>query len=530
MGVRAILGLVALAGTTVACSLTLDFLQCRDTADCDNADGATLICRDNECIAPPDPTTVPCTTAAECVEAVGDDQICLTSEGHCAALTSAACPSLVVPNEVPVQDLVWLGAIQATSSPYTSIGEPLQNALQLAVADFNSVAKIGGKSVGVILCDSEGSPDVARAAADHLIAAGVQAIVGPTFSEEVIEVASSTVDAGVFLMSPTASYKGITELADQGLVWRNISSDVHQAAALVDRISLLDPDPTKVVLLVKDDLYGNGILEDITDPLLVRLPVGGLVTLKYSDPASFSSNEDLLSQYGSRIATALMANPDTIVVVGTNEARELILFYLDNWTDLEPRPKLPRFIVTHGGVPEMRGIVNAVAESFRVGLMANIEGVAPIIQDEENFAAFNVRYKIRFNDQEALTISSLSYDATLVSLSAMAAAGDGATGVDIAAQIARLVDPTGTPISFGGAGVKFITDATQLLANGSALDLQGVSGALDFNLATGEVRTNLVNWGLVPRSTNSIDPVLTPLQRYVLDAPPASGGDWVPFE
>ncbi|MEM6995868.1 MAG: ABC transporter substrate-binding protein, partial [Myxococcota bacterium] len=390
-------------------------------------------------------------------------------------------------------------------------------------------AGVGDKNVGVILCDSQGSPSAARAAADHLIGAGVEAIVGPTFSEEVLEVAQSTVPAGVFLMTPTASAKTITTLADENLVWRNISSDVHQASALVDLISLLEPDPAKVVLFVKNDDYGNGILGDITDALLVRLPAGGLVTLKYSDPASFPDNDALLSEYGNRIATALSSNPDTIVVIGTSEARELILFYLDNWSDLNPLPTLPRFIVTHGGVPEMEDVVNAVAESFRPTLMANVQGVAPTIQDPDNFDSYNIRYKIRFNDEEALTISSLSYDAAMVSMLAMSAAGEGGTGADIAAQMARLVDPAGTPISFGGAGVKFITDATAVLSDGGTLDLQGVSGALDFNLETGEVRTDVLNWGLVPRDSNPNEPVLTQIQRYELDPPPAAGGDWVPL-
>ncbi len=514
----------------MACSVALDFLQCRDTADCANEDGTPFICRDNECIVPPEPATVACSDAAQCVDAIGPDHICRTDEGNCAALTSEVCPTVVMPTDANPQDLLWLGAIFALNSPYDSIGVPLQNAVQLAVADFNSVADIDDKKVGLILCDSGGSPSTARAAADHLIAAGTQAIVGPTFSEEVIEVAESTVDAGVFLMTPTATAKDITGLADQGLVWRNISSDVHQARALVDRISILEPDPEKVVLLVKNDLYGNGILEDITDSLLVRLPAGGLVTLKYSDPASFANNDELLSEYGARIATALTSNPDTIVVVGTSEAQELILFYLANWSDLEPLPPLPRFIVTHAGVPRMEPIVNAVAESFRKTLMANIQGVAPVIQDESNFDEYNFRYKIRFDDQDALTISSLSYDAAMVSMLAMAGAGESGTGADIAAQMARLVDPAGTPVSFGGAGVKFINDATDLLAQGATLDLQGVSGGLDFNIETGEVRTNLINWGLLPRESNENEPVLTQLQRYVLDDPPAAGGDWMPLE
>lgn len=526
----AIASVLALVGSTAACSLALDFLQCRNNSDCINEMGTELICRDNECIVPPDPATVACSQAAECVDALGENHVCRTDEGNCAALVSDQCPTVIVPDGADPGDLVWIGAIQATSSPFDIVGVPLQNAVRLAVSDFNMVADVGGKKVGLILCDSQGSADTARTAADHIIAAGAQAIVGPTFSEEVISVAESAVAESVFVISPTASNKSITGLNDQGLVWRTISSDIHQAAALVDLVAELDPDPAKVVLFVKNDLYGNGILEDITQPLAVRLPPGGLVTLKYSDPSKFSSNEDLLSEYGARIGTAIQAQPDTIVVIGTTEARELILFYLDNWADMEPLPTLPRFIVTHGGVAVMEDIVNAVSESFRPTLMQNVLGVAPIIQDENNFDAYNIRYKIRFNDEEALTISSLSYDATMVALLGMAGAGGSGTGADIAAQMPRLADPAGAGISFGGAGVKFISDAVGVLESGANVDLQGVSGALDFNLETGEVRTNLVNWGLVPRASNPVAPTLTQFQEYELDPPPAAGGSWMPLD
>jgi len=525
---RSIFSLVvagAVTGGTLACSLALDFLQCRDDADCVNAAGADLVCSDNECIVPPEPSTVSCAAASECVDALGDNHVC--NGGTCAALTSEECTEAFLPSGADPNSVVWVGSVLATSSPFDEIGLPLQNAVRLAVSDFNSVATVGGNEVGVIFCDTQGSTSVAEDAVDHLIAAGVQVIVGPTFSEEVLAVTDAVVDAGVFMISPTASSKDITDLDDNGLVWRTISSDVHQAAGLTDLVSELDPDPSTVVLLVKDDNYGNGILSDVTEPLVARIP--GLVTLKYSDPASFSSNDDLLAEYGNRIATAISAEPDTVVVIGTSEARELILFYLDSWADLPGPPTLPRFIVTHGGVLVMEDIIAAVAESFRPALMAKVQGVAPIVQDDDNFAEYNIRYKIRFDDEQPLTISSLSYDAAMVSLLAMAGAGASPTGSTVAEQMARLVDPAGTALRFGGAGVKFVSDGVTVLNDGGTLDLQGVSGPLDFNLTTGEVRVNLVNWGLVPRdSTNQAR--LDPLQNYILDAPPAVSGTWTPLE
>lgn len=528
MGIRtAVVGLGALIAGG-ACSLALDFVQCRDSVDCTNLDGITLVCRDHECVAPPEPSSVACAAAADCVDALGDEHICVAG-GRCAALTSTDCETVVVPSGEDPDDVVWVGVMTATKPPVDTLGAPLQNAVLLAASDFNSVATVGGDKVGLILCDTEGSTSAAQSAADHLIEAGVEAIVGPTSSEEVTAVLTRTTAAGVFLISPSATHKELTALADEGLIWRTIDSDVHQSAALVDLISLFDPDPAKVVLFIKNDQYGNGILAEVTDPLLVRLPSGGLVTLKYSDPANFANNDELLTEYGARIATAISAVPDTIVVAGTSEARELILFYLDTWSRQEPLPPLPRFVVTHGGVSQMEGIVNVVAESFRPALMRNISGVGPSISDIENFPAYQIRYGIRFEHEPPME-SAPAYDATMVAMLAMAAAGQSPSGKEIAEEIARLVDPAGTPISFGGAGVKFISDAVQVLESGGSLDLQGVSGTLDFNLDTGDVRTDVINWGLDPAAGDGVVPVLTRRQQYVLDPPPAAGGEWQPIE
>ena len=496
----AIASVLALVGSTAACSLALDFLQCRNNSDCINEMGTELICRDNECIVPPDPATVACSQAAECVDALGENHVCRTDQGNCAALVSDQCPTVITPDGADPGDLVWVGAIQATSPPFDIVGVPLQNAVRLAVSDFNMVANVGGKKVGLILCDSGGSADTARTAADHIIAAGAQAIVGPTFSEEVISVAESAVAESVFVISPTATNKSITGLNDQG---PRVADDLqrHPSGGGARRSDRRAGSRSRQGGLVRQE---RSVRQ--RDPRGHHRPAGGATPRRRPGHPqstrtrrSSRATKDLLSEYGARIGTAIQAQPDTIVVIGTTEARELILFYLDNWADMEPLPTLPRFIVTHGGVAVMEDIVNAVSESFRPTLMQNVLGVAPIIQDENNFDAYNIRYKIRFNDEEALTISSLSYDAAMVALLGMAGAGGDASGADIAAQMPRLADPAGTGISFGGAGVKFISDAVGVLESGANVDLQGVSGALDFNLETGEVRTNLINWGLLPR-------------------------------
>lgn len=511
-----------------ACSFVLDFQQCRDDADCANESGEELMCIENECQAPVDPATIPCETTTDCTDRFGIESACGAS-GACTLLTSEECPTVLMPADATVDTVRLLGSITATSPPYDSVGVPLQNAVQLAVEDFNASARLpGNRRVGWIACNSGGRVQAATAAAAHLQDLGVIGIVGPTTSESLLGIANDvTVGGGTFMMSPTATAAVITGIADEGLVWRVIGSDVHQAFALADRVSLLEPAPSKVVMLTKNDAYGNGILDQVSPILAQRLPAGSLITLKYSDPGAFETNDQLLSEYGARIAIAFGEAPDTIVVIGTSEARDLILFYLEVWADASPRPPLPRFIVTHGGVPVMEEVVESVSESFAPTLMDNVEGISPIVQDEDNFDAFNIRYKIRFDDKDALTISSLPYDAALVQILAASSLGEGPiTGAAMAEAMPKLVDKGGTVVSFGGAGLGFISQAVEVLSSGGTVDLKGVSGELDFDVTTGEVRTNLIGWGLQPRPGTTAAPLLTPERLYTLDAPPANGGMW----
>ena len=145
---------------------------------------------------------------------------------------------------------------------------PLQNAVQLAIEDYNRTTDLpGGKRVAWLACDDAGSADKAIAAAQHLTGTlKVAAIVGPVFSEQVIDVATQvTIPAGTFLITPSATSKQITTLDDDNLVWRPISSDVYQANALADRTTLLMPG--RVAMLGKADAYGKGIISDVTKRL-----------------------------------------------------------------------------------------------------------------------------------------------------------------------------------------------------------------------------------------------------------------------
>jgi len=479
---------------------------------------------------------VACAEHSECVAALGDDHVC-GKAGECVSALTTECQTFHWPGGTPTDKVVFVGSVMSTSPPFDALVLPLQNAVQLAVEDFNGNSDLpGGIKIAWIGCDDKGSAAKATAAFTHLSETiGAPAVVGPIFSELVLLLAEQAKASGTLLISPTASAKQITDLDDDGLVWRTIPSDVYQANAFADRIPQLVPEPQKIALLYKDDAYGNSLHMDAFARLSAENPGIEITTHKYPNPVGLSEAE-LLQMFGTVIATAWGApgeHPDTIGIIGTTEVNDIILGFMNAWSAENPDPPLPRFVVSHGVVAALPGLIAKAPAPLKPVLMQITEGVAPIIFDEANFNNFNIRYKIRFNDQDPITAASLSYDGAMVVMLAMAgvAEGEPIDGKNIAAAIAKLVDKDdGTPVSFGevmGITLTFIKKARNTLVTGGTVDLKGVSGALDFDLASGEVRVNLLGWGIDPDMGMPEVGVLDPKRMYVLGPAPSDEGMWV---
>jgi len=509
---------------------------------------------DETTLDPTGNTTGPigCSANSECPL----EQRC-SAEQVCVDLLSAECPIVVWPDNGNTRDDVeFLGSIMPTSPPFDELVLPLQNAHQLAINDFNDHASLqGGEKIAWVGCDSTGGADVAVTAATHLRdAVGVPAIVGPVFSEAVRAVAEQVaVPSDIFLISPTASAPSLSNFDDDNLLWRVTPADIYQGNAIIDRFTGdlgIDPSASRVLVLNKDDAYGNELRDVIGADLTSYFD--HIHFASYAGPETFGSQDSLLSAYAEVLAQALVqpgvtsaaayTNPEDhythILILGTSEAEAFVLSYLGLWAQQyfsqNMMIPLPLITVSHGAVPTMEQMVGNVGVTpgteglapFRPLLFQNMRGTSPNIFDPDNFDAFNFRYQILFPGEEALTSSSLSYDAAMAAMFAMITvpAGDDITGTAIANGMASLNDPRGVPISFGDLVGVFVQDAHNALAAGGTVDLQGVSGALNWDPSNGEIRANVLGWNL---NGSDAMPNLNPFCLYALDPEPATTGTWV---
>jgi branched-chain amino acid transport system substrate-binding protein len=491
---------------------------------------------------------LPCDANSQCNTLFGDSYVCVggAGAGSCVDTRSSECASIIWPKDAGGAEwdhdkVALLGSIMPLGELFREF-ESHENAIELAINDVNSTSTLPGeRKIAWIACNSGGDPDLAVAAAKHLSTGiGVPAIVGPAFSESVLKVATEvTVAAGVFMITPTATSPSITTLDDNGLVWRPIPSDVYQANALVDWVvEVQDPPPDKVVFLAKRGAYGEGLLLAAQERLEQALPAGGFTPITYADPATLNE-EAWLSELGGLIDAAAQEVPDTIIIAGTREAGEIVGSYVTDWSEVsvEQRPELPVFLVTHEAVSVLEQTLEAfdADPTTQMLLYEQLQGVAPILLDEENFQIYNGKYKVAFEHEDASTSSSLSYDAAVLTMLSMATieAGVKIKGSSVAAGMKRLVNPTGEPISYGDepAGASFIADARAILDQGGDVDLKGVSGTLDFNLDAGELRVDLNNWHLSEKTSGvPTDAVLDVARIYQLDDAPGERGVWTALE
>jgi branched-chain amino acid transport system substrate-binding protein len=100
-------------------------------------------------------------------------------------------------------DPVKIGFLSTFSGPSGQLGQELLDGFNLALEQNGKT--IGGRPVEVITGDDQAKPDVGRQVADKMIEQNkVQVLTGINFSNVMLAVAKSALDAGVFIVSSNA--------------------------------------------------------------------------------------------------------------------------------------------------------------------------------------------------------------------------------------------------------------------------------------------------------------------------------------
>lgn len=450
-----------------------------------------------------DDVRTPCDDTFGC----GTDEICV--EGLCTELKSEDCEQVI--GELDSADPFVFGVILPLSAPYQNLGPPFVKAIELAIIEANRDAGgLGGRSIAAVVCDSVGSSTLAERAARHLVDnVAVPGMIGPLFSTPFVDVVSKvTRPAGVFAITPAATAPSLTTLADDGLGFRALPSDVHQAKAIARRVAKINP--STLMIFVKDDAYGNGLFGALSSELSGIIASNNRTSVRYADPATFGFDADQLEmEFNNAVSTARLSepNPGMTIFLGTSEIVSLAL--LHSGAILGAGGSVQKILFSHGAAPDMPSI----ASHPTLGPVLNpvTEATGPNIFNGVNFVNYNQRFKLQFGDEPELTISGLTYDTTATLLFAAAAVPDDeeVTGAKMAANIPKIVDK-GVGVTVAASDAAFLSQGFSILKAGDTFDYVGVTGDLDYD-ANGDVLADFLvfNNALNDMGSYEIAPVKT---------------------
>jgi ABC-type branched-subunit amino acid transport system substrate-binding protein len=377
------------------------------------------------------------------------------------------------------------------------------NAARLAVREINEVGGLNeGRQIAMVICDN-GGPDNAlvgderrariEGVVDYLAGTlGVPYIVGPATSSDSITTVNYILSKAypTALISPSATSPALTSQPDRldqedefGLFWRTAPSDALQGQVLANTVvgTFPTPDATlqKVSVLFISDAYGEGLAN------VFQSTWGAQDTVLHP----FDQEVDFVSAVGQ---VALVA-PDGIMIIAIDAARTVGLL-----TEIAATPALATLpIYLTDGSKDAEALLDPqLPMNVQTIIFNNLVGTAPASPQGEANNIFVANYLAAFmEDPTGFSFTANAYDGLYVGAAAVVFASQNGNnnydGRTVAEGMSRLVNgaPIAQPGALGWAEIKAgLTTGEQII------EFTGVSGPLDFDVATGQAPAAIEIW------------------------------------
>ena len=373
-----------------------------------------------------------------------------------------------------------IGAVLPTSVDW---GRPIAEVAQFAVDQVNEAGGAAGCNIEMVLRDTQVDPKVGVDAAKALVdLEGVKVLLGAVSSGVSMPILTSvTTPSGVMQMSCCSSSTAFTNLAAEGKtegLWFRTFATTAVQSAVAAKIAQ-DQGYKRIAVLYKNDDWGQD---------MARLIAADFEAVGVEVTTSVAIN-DAQPSYRAEVTEAIATQPDALYlalypVEGTSAVRE--------WISL-------------GGTQNMIVANSLKSDEFRdnVGLefLGSTLGTDTASPRADSADAFRAKYVERFGSEPNGPGLANSYDAAMIALLAMEAAGPDASGTDIAAAVARVTDPAGTPVTADAAGV---TAAKEVFASGGSIMYQGATGNVRFD-GNGDVSAPAVVWSFAEEGIDEVE-------------------------
>jgi len=168
--------------------------------------------------------------------------------------------ALAVPASALAADTIKIGVAGPHSGDLASYGLPSVNAAKIVADKINAQGGINGMKIELLVEDTVCKPEVATNTATKLISDGAQLVLGGICSGSTKAALPIYNDAGILVMSPSATNPALTQSGDYPNFFRTIAPDDAQAQLDVD-FALNNLGYTKIAVVHDKGDYGKGFAE-----------------------------------------------------------------------------------------------------------------------------------------------------------------------------------------------------------------------------------------------------------------------------
>ncbi len=314
-------------------------------------------------------------------------------------------------------------------------------------------------TVELSTADTETKAAAAQQAAQQLISEGASCLVGPWASDETIPVGQTVAGRQqVPLISPSSTSPEITDLPDNGYVFRTAPSDALQGVVLADAVAQEFGADATISVAARNDAYGEGIANAFIE--------------------NFEAN-------GGTTTGPVLYDPEGTTF--DSEAEEIVADDPDGWVIIDfedPYGKVGAALVRTGDFDASRMFTAdglafdpTFPDTIPADAIDGARGTRPATPDNTETAdAFQDLWDGSSEQpKDRGTFDAQNFDAVSLCVLAAVAAGS-ADGPAIQEQIQAVSGPPGDKYDFTD-----MAGAIEALQNGDDIDFDGVSGPLDFD-------------------------------------------------
>jgi branched-chain amino acid transport system substrate-binding protein len=301
------------------------------------------------------------------------------------------------------QDIIKIGHVAPVSGPNSHLGKDMENGARMAAEDLAAKGiKIGGKPVKFVIQfeDDAGDPKQGTTAAQKLVDAKVQGVIGHLNSGTTIPASKIYYDAGIPQISPAATSPVYTK-QKFNTAFRVVAND-NKLGGTLGAYAVKNLGARKIAVIDDRTAYGQGVADEFVKGAKKALPGVQVVGKEFTNANATDFNA-ILTNIKSK-------NPDLVFFGGMDSVGGPLL------RQMKALGINAKFMGGDGVCTDALYRLSAGAAADGVVTCAEAGGVTADLQ--KNMDEFRARYKKKYG-QEVQLYAPYVYDAIMTMADAM---------------------------------------------------------------------------------------------------------------